>query len=679
MLFSKIPVGGRLSHFLPEWEKITTDKWILSIIKEGYQLEFIQKPPFLGIKQTLVNAKNLEILDLEIKSLLEENAIEQVPKNQIQCGFYSTLFLVPKKNGEMRPVINLRPLNKYLRKQHFKMDTMSKVLNLVKKGDWAVTLDLKDAYLHVPIFQKHRKYLRFCVRGKVYQFKALCFGPTSAPRIFTKIISVIAAHLRKQSIRLATYLDDWLAVNQMKNMLLKNREVILNLLIRLGFIINKQKSNLIPTQDITYIGGRFRLDLGKVYPTQERMKHLKLEIHKLLKGQNSARQYLVILGIIASCLELIPNSRLFMRPIQIHLLQQWSPSKMGLDYIVQCTADLKAHLSWWLCSVNTMKGRSLAPFKTSATITTDASLMGWGGHMNNQTIQGLWPDKMKTQHINNLELEAVFLTVKHFLPQLRNKSVLVRSDNTTVVQYINKQGGTRSVLLCQETWKLWNLALENNMILIAAHIAGVSNTLADQLSRFKIKSTEWSLNPLVTQQIFNMWGMPLIDLFASAQNRKAPVYCSWTKDPAAFAMDALSISWENMFAFAYPPLSLIPKVLQHMQQCQCELILIAPFWSRQTWYPQLLQLLIAPPVKLPLLKNLLTQGKTNIPHPNPEVFQLTAWRLSTKVLKQKAFQKTLESCSLSHGDLEHKRITKASSENFTAGVLNGKLIPLMQI
>ena len=105
----------------------------------------------MGIKQTVVNAKNIDILDAEIKNLLEKNAIEPVAENQAQCGFYSTLFLVPKKNGEMRPVINLRPLNRYLRKQHFKMDTMSKILNLVKKGDWAMTLDLKDAYLHVPI------------------------------------------------------------------------------------------------------------------------------------------------------------------------------------------------------------------------------------------------------------------------------------------------------------------------------------------------------------------------------------------------------------------------------------------------------------------------------------------------------------------------------------------------
>ena len=84
-------------------------------------------------------------------------------------------------------------------------------------------------------------------------------------------MAVAAAHLRMQSIRLAVYLDDWLALNARRRLLLKNREVILSLLSRLGFLINKEKSNLVTTQDIIYIGGRFCLDKGIVMPTPERI------------------------------------------------------------------------------------------------------------------------------------------------------------------------------------------------------------------------------------------------------------------------------------------------------------------------------------------------------------------------------------------------------------------------
>ena len=213
----QIPVGGRLRFFLENWKKITDDQWVLSLIEEGYKLEFIQKPPQSGMKETIVPRKNLDILNAEVAELLRKDAIEKVPPNERGCGFYSTFFLVPKKNGKMRPVINLRPQNRYLKKEHFKMDTLKKVINLVKPNDWAISLDLSDAYLHIPIFQKHRKYLRFCIAGQCWQWKCLCFGPSTAPRVFSKVISVIAAHLRAQNIRLASYLDDWLALNQLKN------------------------------------------------------------------------------------------------------------------------------------------------------------------------------------------------------------------------------------------------------------------------------------------------------------------------------------------------------------------------------------------------------------------------------------------------------------------------------
>lgn len=232
-----------------------------------------------------------------MEDLLRKDAIETVPLHEINSGFYSTFFLVPKKNGKMRPVINLRPLNIYLRKTHFKMDTFVKVLNLVKPKDWAISLDLSDAYLHIPIFVKHRKFLRFCINKKCYQFKSLCFGPTCAPRVFSKIIAVIAAHLREQNIRLTSYLDDWLVLNQIKALLLQDREKCLSLLSSLGFIVNTEKSTLRPTQKITYIGGLFRLDLGLVFPTPERVSKLLSAVNNILTNQVTAQDFLHLLGV----------------------------------------------------------------------------------------------------------------------------------------------------------------------------------------------------------------------------------------------------------------------------------------------------------------------------------------------------------------------------------------------
>lgn len=223
---SKDTCGRSLITFL-------TDKWVLDLIREGYKMEFIRKPPFRGIKETFDSVRQAVSIEKEIDSFLLKNAIERVQQQDVMNGFYSTLFLVPKKYGEMRPV---RSLNRYLVKKHFKMDTMSKVLELVDEGYWSITLEVSDAFFHLKIFKPHRNYLRFSFQGKAYQFRALSFGPTVAPRLFTKVSSVVAAHLRKQTIRLATYLEDWLVLNQIKRMLLRDWLIVLSLLYRLGEI-----------------------------------------------------------------------------------------------------------------------------------------------------------------------------------------------------------------------------------------------------------------------------------------------------------------------------------------------------------------------------------------------------------------------------------------------------------
>lgn len=675
----EIPVGGRLKYFINHWEQITDDKWVLSVIKKGYKLEFVKIPPNTGIRQTRVSAKHTIILLQEVEKLLEKQAIEPVPPAEVRQGFYSTFFLVPKKTGDLRPVINLKPLNQYLQTRHFKMDCMNKVINLAKKGDWAISIDLKDAYFHIPIHKKHRKFLRFCIQGKMYQYRALAFGPKTSPRVFTKVVSVLAGYLRMQNLRLAVYLDDWFLLNAVRSKLIVDRDLALNLLARLGFIVNREKSQLQPSQQIVYIGGFFQLDKGLVLPTPDRVEKIELAVNKILQRQVTARDYLHMLGLMASCIEMIPHARLHMRPLQLHLLAWWRPASRDLEAIIPSLSHLKQHLKWWLLPANTLQGRSLQPVKTGLTICTDASTQGWGGMLGRQIVQGLWTRLDQKKHINLLELEAVLLTVTHFLPQLKNHNVLIRSDNTTVVQYINKQGGTKSPHLCYKTWDLWKLAIKNNIHLKAAHIAGRLNIVPDQLSRVRIRPTEWTMNDAVLSQIFAIWDKPLIDLFASVQNHKMGIFCSWEPHPQALATDALTISWDRMFAYAFPPICLIPRVLEHMKQYQCKLILIAPQWPRRHWYPSLLQLCIAQPIRLPHRPDLLRQPKTVIFHPNPEVFSLNAWLLSTVSLDQKVFLKTLENSCQHPGEQAHREIMHANSNNSVVGVVKGKLIRIQYL
>ena len=172
-------------------------------------------------------------------------------------GYYSRIFLVPKKNGKLRLIIDLSVLNHFVHTQTFKMKTQRKVKDAVHLNDWAFSLDLTDAYLHIPIHRRSCKYLRFTLRGRMYQFKALPFGLSTNPNTFTRLMNVIVPFLRRRAITLHPYLDDWLARNQNRRRLLEHRQFILLLINSLGLIINYEKSDLVPAQVFTFIGMEF--------------------------------------------------------------------------------------------------------------------------------------------------------------------------------------------------------------------------------------------------------------------------------------------------------------------------------------------------------------------------------------------------------------------------------------
>ena len=304
---------------------------------------------------------------------------------------------------------------------------------------------LKRCLSSQPNIPSHRKYLRFCFQGQCFQWKVMCFGPTVAPRVFTKLVSVVAAFVRTRNIRLTVYLDDWLNLNQIKSLLLNPLDQTLNSLMYLGFIINLEKSSLIPQQVFCLSGTYFSLKQAVAKPTLERLEKLQLTIMNLLNGQTKARDFLVLLGIMASCIELIPNFRLYMRPIQLHLLCFWNPSKHQLNVAIPLTAHAKSQQN----TANILKGRSLQQFVAEITLTTDASKIMYGGHLESDYVQGTWSLRDSKLHINLLEMKAVHLSLQHFLPKLQGKPVLVRTDNTTVYN-ISTNKGTQS----QETFVL---------------------------------------------------------------------------------------------------------------------------------------------------------------------------------------------------------------------------------
>ena len=189
--------------------------------------------------------------------------------------FNSHLFLVPMPHQRWRPVIDLSRLNTFLLVERFKMETPESIRASLIPGEWVSSIDLSDAYLHIPIHPNSRKYLRFCHKLQVFQFTSLPFGLATAPQVFTMIVKEAKLISLSKGIRLHQYQDDWLIRAQSQEEAQVNTQTVVDLIQSLGWIINKEKSELNPAQVFLFMGYEYHLDSALVKPTQERW--LKLQ------------------------------------------------------------------------------------------------------------------------------------------------------------------------------------------------------------------------------------------------------------------------------------------------------------------------------------------------------------------------------------------------------------------
>ena len=162
-------------------------------------------------------------------------------------AFSSLLFIVWQTSRSWRPVIALSHLIRFLDVSPFQMVTIQSVLLSVRQGDWMASIALAEAYLQVPVHPTSRHFLRFIFRDTVYQFQALCFGLSTAPQVFTRVMAPVSAILHSLGIRMRRYLDEWLVQSSSRGSLLEGLRTVLQLCHELGIVVNPPKSNLVPS------------------------------------------------------------------------------------------------------------------------------------------------------------------------------------------------------------------------------------------------------------------------------------------------------------------------------------------------------------------------------------------------------------------------------------------------
>ncbi len=377
-----------------------------------------KSPRFDGVHLTVVNsASKASVLQQELSSLLQKGAIEEVPQLDVERGFFSRHFLVPKRDGGLRPILDLRRLNFSLYKGKFKMLTIKTIMSQVQEGDWFVTIDLKDAYFHIQVIQRHRRFLRFAFGGKAYQYKVLPFGLALAPRTFTKCIDAALAPLRLQGIRVLNYLDDWLILAHSRELVSRHRDIVLGHIHSLGLRMNAKKSVLLPSQRTVFLGVRLHSVQMQARLAPARISDLTACLVRFKLGHHvSVGTCRRLLGLMAAAFPVLRLGLLHMRPFLWWMKELRLHPTVPATRLIGVSRSCCRPLLMWRDPIFLRSGVRMGAIHRRHMITTDASMTGWGAVFEGRPESGEWKEEFLSWHINCLELRAAFLALKYFLP-----------------------------------------------------------------------------------------------------------------------------------------------------------------------------------------------------------------------------------------------------------------------
>ena len=145
---------------------------------------------------------------------------------------------------------------------------------------------------------------------------------------------------------------------------------------------------------------------------------------------------------------------------------------------------------------------------------------------------------------------AAFLALQFFTKNTpRSLTVYL---NAAAVSYLNRKGGTTSSSLCMLAKQTWQWCMSQNISLVANHLPGHLNSVADRESRVALDRWDWQLHPKIFIKINNSWGSLTIDLFVSRQTHQLLVYFSRRPDLQAFRTDAFLQDWSGKICYANP-------------------------------------------------------------------------------------------------------------------------------
>ena len=420
-------MGARLQRFAGVIRQLfPRDSWLQRLAQEGLSLGV--RPGRVSAGRPLEPHGSPEVLSAirqEVVALWRKRAIERVPVNELdKPAVYSRLIVVPKAGGKLRPCLNLRRLNQFVPNETFKMEGMNTVQQLIRPNCWMASLDIRVAYLHVAIHRISVDLLRFVCDGQHWRCRAMIFGASVAPRIFTRLMKALIAPLR----------DEGIAVGQLHRRLSLTRRVGSGMppsvlaaesvagVIRLVDQLREIRTDSNASDQVP--GIRDRLSGNDIH-TAER------EAHQAAAGQRRSPEspvasYEAATGELGRLDRFDTTSSaddaILSRGIVQHL-RQAAHNSTPWDTTLELNEAARTDAAWWSRFQDHWNGSCIILCKPTVTIVSDASDFGWGAAIIREdsyrnpksattiaeTHGSFRPIEIRSWHINEKELRAILL------------------------------------------------------------------------------------------------------------------------------------------------------------------------------------------------------------------------------------------------------------------------------
>ncbi|KAK6175741.1 hypothetical protein SNE40_014134 [Patella caerulea] len=449
----------------------------------------------------------------------------------------------------------------------------------------------------------------------------------------------VMAYFRQNGILCVIYMDDIYVQADSTLELECQLNFLVSKLESLGFYINYEKSALIPSKQIMFLGFIINSEKMTIQIPDEKSINIKKYGCEILKRMSpSIRDVATLIGLYNSSVPATIYGSLHFKYLEICKIKYLRFKQWNFDESMILDENSRNEIHWWNKHIINSE-KPIVRKKPVYNIQTDSSKSGWGGFAEGISVGGNWSSEEATLHINILETKAILLALKSFSKKYDfvNTTIHIQSDNSTAVSYVKHFGGTKSLECNDLAQEIWTWCENRNIWLTISHLAGSKNCLADEASRLDYSErTEWSLDQKIFNDIVRLCNVtPSIDLFASRLNYKLDRYAAWHLDPNATFIDAFSFNWHGEIIYCFPPFCLLSRCIQKILTDGCKGIIIAPIWPTQPWFSQILDIICFRPIILPARKNLLKIDKST--HPLWNRIHLTAFIVSSNCSEREEF------------------------------------------